>query len=389
MRSATAYDAVVVGARCAGAATAMLLARRGMRVLVLERGQYGTDTLSTHALMRGGVLQLHRWGVLPTLVALATPPVRATTFHYGDEAIEVAIKPANGIDALHAPRRTLLDSVLVDAAREAGAEVRYGMTLADLRDDGEGRVIGAVALDAEGRLKEFATDLVIGADGIGSAVARLARAEVTHQASHASATVFGYFAGIRDTGYHWHYVEGASVGRIPTNGGRTCVFVSVSPARYRAQILKDREAGFHAVLREVSPALAREVLAAPRDGALHSFAGRRGFLRQAHGPGWALVGDAGYFKDPITAHGITDALRDAELLAEAAIDSNRAAFAHYEATRNALSRPLLDVTDAIAAHDWTLDQAKALHQALNQAMKREIEYLLSRDAPQTATREAA
>jgi 2-polyprenyl-6-methoxyphenol hydroxylase-like FAD-dependent oxidoreductase len=389
MRSSTVYDAVVVGARCAGASTAMLLARRGMRVLVLDRGQYGTDTLSTHALMRGGVLQLHRWGVLPTLVELGTPPVRTTTFHYGEEAVVIAIKPGHGIDALYAPRRTLLDSVLVDAAREAGAEVRYGMTLADLRHDGEGRVNGAVALDAEGRLNEFATRLVIGADGIGSAVARLARAEVTHRTSHATATVFGYFAGIPDTGYHWHYVEGASVGRIPTNGGRTCVFVSVSPARCRTQILKDREAGFHAVLREVSPVLARQVAAAPRDGSFHVFAGRRGFLRQAHGPGWTLVGDAGYFKDPITAHGITDALRDAELLADAAAEGTRAAFVRYEATRDALSRPLLEVTDAIAAYDWDLDRVKALHKTLNQAMKREVDHLLGRDAGQAATQEAA
>ncbi|WP_439577790.1 NAD(P)/FAD-dependent oxidoreductase [Elioraea sp.] len=389
MRISTAYDAVVVGARCAGAATAMLLARRGMRVLVLDRGQYGTDTLSTHALMRGGVLQLARWGVLPALVKRGTPPVRTTTFHYGEEAIEVAIKPGSGIDALYAPRRTLLDSVLVDTAREAGVEVRYGMTLADLRHDGEGRVIGAVALDAEGRLNEFSTGLVIGADGIGSAVARLARAEVTDQAQHASATVFGYFAGIPDTGYHWHYSEGASVGRIPTNGGRTCVFVSVSPARYRARILKDREAGFHAVLREVSPALARQVVTAPLDGSLLAFAGRRGFLRQAHGPGWALVGDAGYFKDPITAHGITDALRDAELLADAAVQGTRSAFARYQATRDALSRPLLDVTDAIAAYDWDLQQVKSLHKVLSQAMKREVEYMLARDAGLAATQEAA
>jgi 2-polyprenyl-6-methoxyphenol hydroxylase-like FAD-dependent oxidoreductase len=367
----------------------MLLARHGMRVLVLDRGQYAADTLSTHALMRGGVLLLHRWGVLPRLVELGTPPVRTTTFHYGEEAIAVAIKPGNGIDALYAPRRTLLDSVLVDAAREAGAEVRYGMTLADLRYDGEGRVIGAVALDADGRLNEFPAGLVVGADGIGSAVARLTRAEVTHQADHATATVFGYFAGIPDTGYHWHYVEGASVGRIPTNGGRTCVFVSVSPARYRAQILRDREAGFHAVLREAAPGLARALLGAPQDGSLRAFAGRRGFLRQAHGPGWALVGDAAYFKDPITAHGITDALRDAELLADAAVEGTRTAFARYEATRDALSRPLLDVTDAIAAYDWDLGRAKELHKTLNQAMKREVEYLLSRDAGQVATREAA
>ncbi|TQF82495.1 FAD-dependent monooxygenase [Elioraea sp. Yellowstone] len=387
MRSANAYDVVVVGARCAGAATAMLLARRGLRVLVVDRGQYGTDTLSTHALMRGGVLQLHRWGVLPAVVARGTPPVRTTTFHYGAEAIEVAIKPGKGIEALYAPRRTVLDAALVDAARAAGAELRYGQTLADLRYDGEGRVVGAVTLDAAGRLHEIAADLVIGADGIGSAVARLVRAEVTHQARHATATVFGYFADIPDTGYHWHYVERASVGRIPTNDGRTCVFVSVPPSRYRTDILKDRTAGFHAVLREVSPALAGQVAGSVTEGGLLAFAGRRSYLRQAHGPGWALVGDAGYFKDPITAHGITDALRDAELLAEAAVRGSAAAFAEYQATRDALSRPLLDVTDAIAAYDWDLEQAKTLHKALNQAMKREVEHILALDAD--ATREAA
>ena len=387
MRPDRSYDAVVVGARCAGAATAMLLARRGMRVLVLDRGQYGTDTLSTHALMRGGVLQLHRWGVLPEVVRHGTPPVRTTTFHYGAEAIEVAIRPSNGIDALYAPRRTLLDALLVDAARESGAEIRYGMTLADLRYDGEGRVIGVVALDAAGRLVDFTTALVVGADGIGSAVARLTKAEVTHQARHATSTVFGYFPGIPDSGYHWHYVEGASVGRIPTNDGRTCVFVSVPPSRYRADVLKDRAAGFHAVLREVSPALADQVAGVAPQGGMLVFAGRRGYLRQAHGPGWALVGDAGYFKDPITAHGITDALRDAEVLAEAAVRGTTAAFADYQATRDALSRPLLEVTDAIAAYDWDLDRAKTLHKALNQAMKREVEHILALDVG--TTREAA
>jgi 2-polyprenyl-6-methoxyphenol hydroxylase-like FAD-dependent oxidoreductase len=387
MRPDRTYDAVVVGARCAGAATAMLLGRRGMRVLVLDRGQYGTDTLSTHALMRGAVLQLHRWGVLPELVRRGTPPVRTTTFHYGAEAIEVAIRPGNGVDALYAPRRRLLDAVLAEAAWDAGAEIRYGMTLADLRYDGEGRVTGAVALDAAGRLVEVSTGLVVGADGIGSAVARLAKAEVAHQARHATATVFGYFTGIPDSGYHWHYVEGASVGRIPTNDGQHCVFVSVAPQRYRNEILRDRMAGFHAVLREVSPALAAEVAAAALDDGLLAFAGRRGYLRQAHGPGWALVGDAGYFKDPITAHGITDALRDAELLADAAVLGTRQGFARYQATRDALSRPLLEVTDAIAAYDWDLDRAKTLHKALNQAMKREVEHILALDSG--ATRQAA
>src|SRR6516225_11767989 len=99
MITETTYDVLVVGARCAGAATAMLMARKGLRVLAIDRGRYGTDTISTHALMRGGVLQLHRWGVLPRLQEAGTPPVRETTFHYGDETITVAIKTSGGVDA--------------------------------------------------------------------------------------------------------------------------------------------------------------------------------------------------------------------------------------------------------------------------------------------------
>jgi len=129
------YDALVIGARCAGAATAMLMARKGLRVLAIDRAGYGTDTISTHALMRGGVLQLHRWGVLPHLRELGTPAVRETTFHYGDEEVTVVIRPANGVEALYAPRRTLLDRALVDAARTSGAVVRHGCSLVGLTFD--------------------------------------------------------------------------------------------------------------------------------------------------------------------------------------------------------------------------------------------------------------
>jgi 2-polyprenyl-6-methoxyphenol hydroxylase-like FAD-dependent oxidoreductase len=189
----TAYDALVVGARCAGAATAMLMARKGMRVLLVDRGRYGTDTVSTHALMRGGVLQLHRWGILPRLREAGTPPVHETTFHYGDETITVAIKTSGGVDALYAPRRMLLGSTLVDAAREAGVTVRHGYTLVELAHCSSGRFCGATLLDAEGNAIRIEADLVIGADGVGSSVARLARAETWAAARHTTAVIFGVF----------------------------------------------------------------------------------------------------------------------------------------------------------------------------------------------------
>jgi flavin-dependent dehydrogenase len=370
-----AYDALVVGARCAGAATAMLLARKGWRVLVVDRGGYGTDTVSTHALMRGGVLQLHRWGLLPRLQQAGTPPIREASFHYGDEAVTVAIGSSNGVDALYAPRRSLLDRVLVDAAREAGATVWHGHTLVGLTTRSDGRICGGIVRDANGNAVQIEADLVVGADGIYSNVAGLAGAETLRDARHTTAAVYGYFAGVELTGYHWWYRPGLGVGAIPTNGGRHCVFVAMSPEALRNGLRRaDRRAIFNEAVSAAAPQLAALIAGAEPDEPLSMFAGRKGFLRQACGPGWALVGDAGYFKDPITAHGISDALRDAELLANAAAAGN---LAGYAATRDALSLRLFEATDAIAALDWNFDQLKALHQTLNQAMKREVEHLLT------------
>jgi menaquinone-9 beta-reductase len=371
------HDVLVVGARCAGASTAMLLARRGLRVLVVERGAYGADTISTHALMRGGVIQLHRWGLLPRLVELGTPPVRSTVFHYGDETVGIELRDEGGVDALHAPRRTVLDSLLVDAAVESGAEVWHGHALVGLLQDATGRrVTGGIVLGPDGERCEIEARLVIGADGIGSAVARLAGAATLREGRHATATIFGYWSGIATEGYHWHYLPSVSAGAIPTNAGQHCVFVAVPPQRFRAAA--SRSEAFDAALREVAPELAAQVTAGQGSGALALFAGRRGYLRQAAGPGWALVGDAGYFKDPLTAHGITDALRDAELLADAAVRGTAQAFCEYAEARDALSMPLLEATDAIASFEWDLPGLQEMHKALNRAMKQEVAHLLAR-----------
>jgi flavin-dependent dehydrogenase len=374
------YDALIVGARCAGAATAMLMARKGMRVLAVDRGGYGADTISTHALMRGGVLQLHRWGILSRLCEADTPAVCETTFHYGDEAITVPIKPVHGVDALYAPRRTLLDSTLVDAAREARAEVWHGHTVAGLARRSDGRVCGATVLDADGNAIRIKADLVVGADGAGSSIARLVGAETLMEAQHTTAVIFGYFSGIQLSGYHWWYRPGIGAGAIPTNCGRHCIFVAIPPERLRQRPLHyDRGTLFLEVLREAAPELAASVAKAEPDAPLSVFGGRKGFLRKGYGPGWALVGDAAYFKDPLTAHGITDALRDAELLTNAAASGT---LSEYAEVRDDLSLPLFEVTDAIAALDWDLDRLETLHHRLNQAMKREVEHLVTlRDAP--------
>src|SRR5262249_25992156 len=155
------YDAVIVGARVAGAATAMLLARAGMRVLTIERSARASDTLSTHALMRAGVMQLQRCGVLDRIVKAGTPPIRRTASHYGAEAVAVAIQERDGVDALYAPRRTVLDVALADAAVEAGADVAYGATVTSLLYEGSGRVCGVNFTDAEGVWRCVEADIVI------------------------------------------------------------------------------------------------------------------------------------------------------------------------------------------------------------------------------------
>lgn len=379
------YDAVVVGARCAGAATAMLLARQGLRVLAVDRGRYGSDTLSTHALMRLGVLQLHRWGLLGALKAAGTPTVRTTSFHYAEEVIEIAIKPREGIDGLYAPRRTVLDAILVDAAIEAGAEVVHEVRVVDLMLTGEGRVEGVVLQDRDGNVTPVRAGIVVGADGLRSTVARLVGAEPYHRGRYATCNVYGYWSGLEAEGYHWHYRPGVSVGTIQTNDGNTCVFVSAPPRRFRDEIRLNVPAGYHRVLVESAPDLARAVSRARQVGSFRGFPGQIGFFRQSWGPGWALVGDAAYFKDPLTAHGISDALRDAELLARAIVRGGDGALADYQTLRDELSRRLFEVTDEIASFAWDLPAVKQLHLALSEEMKREVAAIAQLDEEPSST----
>jgi 2-polyprenyl-6-methoxyphenol hydroxylase-like FAD-dependent oxidoreductase len=364
------YDVIIAGARCAGASTALLLARGGLRVLVVDPTRRGSDTLSTHALMRGGVQQLARWGVLEAVRDAGTPPIRTTTFHYGDEAIRVPIKPSEGVDALYAPRRTVLDAALADAAERAGAEVVHGLSVVDLLRDDAGRVRGATIADTDRRTIDVAAELVIGADGIRSRVARILDVEPEHTLPHASASIYGYVRGLEQDGNHWYYAEGGSVGAIPTNDDETCVFASVPGERFEAERGAGLEALHAAVLPEVSRDLAERVTARGGHGKLRAFAGIPGFLRRAAGPGWALVGDAAYFRDPITAHGITDALREAEFLARAVLEGTDEAVRRYAGSRWERVRAFFEVTDRLAAFDWTLDEAREHHLVLSKEMKR-------------------
>jgi flavin-dependent dehydrogenase len=341
-------------------------------VLAVDRGSYASDTVSTHALMRAGVLQLSRWGVLDGIKAAGTPVIRATSFHYGDEVIAVQIKPQPSMDGLYAPRRTVIDRVLVDAARAAGAEITFETQLVDVLRADDGRINGVMLKDRHDRERRISTGLVIGADGVHSTVARLVGAERYRTGRHATGVVFSYWAdtGIVD-GYHWYYNPGVSAGAVPTNDGHTCIFASVPQNRFHDLMRNGAEEGHQTVVQQCSPELAEVVNRSKKVEKLRGFSGEVGFFRQSYGAGWALVGDAGYFKDPLTAHGITDALIDAELLAQAVAAGSDSAFASYQTARDNLAVGHFEVTDAVASFDWDLPQVQKLHRSLSDEMKKE------------------
>ncbi len=354
-----------------------------MRVLVVDPAQPGTDTLSTHALMRSALVQLANWGLLDAIWATGAPAIRTTTFHYGRETIPIAIKPRSGVDALVAPRRTALDPVLQDGAREAGAELVFGHSVQGLLRDDSGRVSGAVVADRERNVVEIQADLVIGADGIRSKVAELAGAEKLVAGAHSACSIFGYVDGRSPDGYHWYYGDGSASGIIPTNGG-ACIFAGTSSAWFDANRDHGMEAAYLDLLAKASPDLAAEVEESGAPARLRAFAGMPGYPRESVGDGWALVGDAGFFRDPITAHGITDALREAELLSRAIAGTGESTLATYQAERDARVKGMLEISDRVAAFDWTLSEVKAQHRDLNGEMNSLLETIEPAEA-QNAT----
>ncbi|GAA4802112.1 NAD(P)/FAD-dependent oxidoreductase [Actinomycetospora chlora] len=387
----TRHDVVVVGGRAAGAATALLLARAGLDVLVLETGRPGTDTLSTHALMRGAVVQLERWGLTGAIDRAGTPAVRATEFHYlddgDDDVTTVHVRP--GQSPLRAPRRTVLDRVLVDAAAAAGAEVRFSTRVTGVLRDPRGAVCGVEHLTRGTRAAGRAhAPLVVGADGRRSTIAAAVDAPVEHAGTASSAVLYTYVAGLPRDRYRWCYRPGSTAGVVPTNDGLACVWTGAPAARF-AELHHDLDGGFRRLLAETSPALAADVAAGTVEGPVRGFPGAAGFHRTASGPGWALVGDAGYFKDPLTAHGITDALRDAELLARAVTASpgggtaRRDALRDYQDTRDRLSADVAAITERIASYAWDLAELRDLLPALSRAMRPETAALTALDTPTT------
>jgi 2-polyprenyl-6-methoxyphenol hydroxylase-like FAD-dependent oxidoreductase len=381
-----AQDVIIIGGRVAGASTSMLLARARMRGLVVERARRGSDTVSTHALMRGGVQQLRRWGLLDRVAATGAPPVRRVTFHYGHDSMPVTLKPYAGVDALYAPRRSVLDALLVGAAEEAGASFGFGLAMTDLARDRDERVVGAVVRDHHGATWTEHAGLVVGADGRASLVARQVGAPTVVAGAHAAAYVYGYWPAADLDSYHWYYGDGLSAGVIPTNDGLACVFAAAPAAVLAARMRHSRPLdAARELLARLDCRLTDLTQGAPL-GPVRFFRGLPARLRRPHGPGWAMVGDAGWWKDPLSTYGITDAFRDAELLARAVVAGSasdyatRIALRRYQAERDRLALPMHPIVDRLASHLWDLAQVQRLLRELSSVMADDVEAIRAFDA---------
>lgn len=332
------YDAIVVGARCAGSPTAMLLAREGYRVLLVDRSTFPSDSMRNHFIQLPGVTQLHRWGLLDRIIASGCPPVRKQIIDLGDFPLINYLTPVDGPDAEYGPRRIVLDKILVDAAAEAGVEVREGFSVAEIVVENDqvvgirGKSKGGPAVTERGRI-------VVGADGQHSLVAKTVRAATYNDRPALTCGYYSYWSGLEcDALEVWITRRPAFLLAFPTNFGLTCIATQVPVSEFGAFRL-DVE-NYFMKLVETVPGLAERLHAARREERFNGTADLPNFFRKPYGPGWALVGDAGYHKDPITAHGVSDAFRDAELLAEA-IDAGfsgrsllHEALAIYEERRN-------------------------------------------------------
>jgi flavin-dependent dehydrogenase len=352
------YDVAVVGARAAGAATALLLARLGHDVILLDRAVFPADTLSTHQIARTGVVQLHRWGLLQRVLDSGAPAIRQVTFAAEGESITRPIKHKSGVDLLVAPRRYILDTLVAEAAAESGVDVRLGVTVSGVRLSDGGRATGVYGFDRHGLPLEIDARFVVGADGLRSRVAGAVGAEVVEDRGDNGAAQYAYYDGVDWTGIELIVSDRALTGVFPTHDGQACIWVcSPSTDAHEARrAATSRAEAFTSYLDRTAPELAARLRTGRRTSQVTGMLRTPNFIRQAHGPGWALVGDAGYHRDAVTGHGISDAYRDAELLAVALDQAlrgeleERAALAGYQAERDRSLREIFDVTCALAGY---------------------------------------
>ncbi|HUF52684.1 MAG TPA: NAD(P)/FAD-dependent oxidoreductase [Dehalococcoidia bacterium] len=367
------YDAIIAGARVAGAPTAMLLAQRAYKVLLVDRDTFPSDIMSTHYIHLAGQVRLQNWGLLDKVIASGAPWITRRTLYLNGMSIQPPDPPVpEGLstDTL-CPRRYILDKILADAAVEAGAELRQGFVVRELLWE-DGRVVG-IRGGPRGEEEEERARIVIGADGLHSLVAKEVEPEEYDVAGSLTFGYYTYWTNIEDTGMHIYFFDDAyGILVFPTNDGKTCIGVG-GPSSMFHEFRKDIEANYLKALDKV-PELAAQVKNAERERFLGT-AEMPNYFRKPYGPGWALTGDAGYHRDFITGLGINDAFLQAELLADALHDawsgnaSEEDALAEFERKRNDYVKPCYDLTVKMAG-GYELNPVEFM--AFGAAMARQI-----------------
>jgi flavin-dependent dehydrogenase len=344
------YDAIVVGARCAGAPAAMLLARKGHKVLVVDKDHFPSDTLSTHMVHPPGIALLRQWGLLDRLIATGCPAIQRYKFDFGPFTIAGRPRATEGVDVGYGPRRTILDKLLVDAAAEAGAEIREGFTVEEILFE-DGRVTGVRGHSQGGASIAEHARIVIGADGRHSLVAKAVRPEQYHEKPPLESGYYTYWSNLPVDGFETYIRAHRGWGIVPTHDDLTLVIVGWPYAEFESH-KRDVEGTYLETL-DLAPEFAERVRGARREAPFRGEPGPN-FFRKPYGPGWALVGDAGYIKDPVTAWGISDAFRDAELCTTALAASFLGkrpfdeAMSDYQKQRDEHSLPMFELTCGFA-----------------------------------------
>jgi flavin-dependent dehydrogenase len=362
------YDAIIVGARCAGSSLALLLARQGHRVLLVDRATFPSDTISGHMIWYRGVMRLKKWGLLDKVIASGCPPLQRISSHYGDFMLTSPMPFVDDVPVAIGPRRTVLDAMLLNEAAEAGAEVREGFSVTDLLTDGD-RVVGIRGQGKDGVVVNERAHIVVGADGKNSRIAQLVNAPMYKEVPSITAWYLTYWSNLPCEGLEVHCRNQRAFFVFPTNDGLTMAALGIPHEEF--QTFRGDIEGDYLQAARMMPMLAERMEGAKRAERFVGMADVPNFLRKPYGAGWALVGDAGHHKDPTPAFGISDAFCDAELLVDAihaglvGEQSFDEALALYEQKRHMHAIPEHEYTCKVArVHMHTPPEVLGLRAAL-------------------------
>jgi flavin-dependent dehydrogenase len=349
------YDVIIVGARCAGSPTAMLLARKGYRVLLVDKTSFPSDTMSGHILQISGGARLKRWGLLDQVIASNCPAMHTITINQGHDTLTEPFPAEDGVADIYAPRRFILDQILVNAAVATGATLWEGFRVQELCREGD-QVTGIRGLSSQGQLLTEKAPLVIGADGVHSFVAQAVQAPTYNERPIYTCCYYSYWSGVTQEDFGVHLHDRRFIFTCPTNENK--VEVSIEWPREEFDTVRHNISdSFFQTLDAYAPDIAERVR---RGTQVERFMGTGylpNFFRKPYGPGWALAGDAGHYKDPICGLGISDAFRDAEFLAEAVDDGlsgkrpMQEALADYQQQRDQSALPFYEEASQLASFE--------------------------------------